>query len=94
VLDLNEFASNAGEGFDPARTDLDHVSVTIASREELDRWAQWLDDQRIERSPIRDHNIHVPPVRWEVVMLDFLDLDGIQLELVYVPRMELGTVRF
>lgn len=94
VLDLNEFASNEGEVFDPARTGLDHVSFTIASREELDRWAQWLDDQRIERSPIRDHNIHVPPVHWEVVMFDFLDPDGIQLEFVYVPRMELGTVTF
>jgi glyoxylase I family protein len=94
ILDLNEFAGNRGETFDPVRTGLDHVSFTIESREELDGWGRWLDEQGIERSPIRDHDIDVPPVHWQVTMFDFLDPDRIQLEFVYVPRMELGTVIF
>ena len=53
-----------------------------------------LDDHNIERSPIRDHDLDVPPVEWRIAMFDFLDPDGIQLEFSYVAHMTLGTVTF
>jgi glyoxylase I family protein len=94
IFDVNEFTSNGGEDFDPARTGLDHLGLTVASREELERWAQWLDEHDIERSPIRDHDLDVPPVKWQIAMFDFRDPDGIQLEFSYVEHMTLGTVTF
>ncbi len=92
ILDVTEFARNRGETFDPSRTGLDHLSFTVASHEDLDRWTRWLDAHDIERSPVTDHNVDVPPVRWRVTMFDLVDHDGIQLEFVFVPEMQLGTV--
>jgi glyoxylase I family protein len=94
ILDVNEFAGNVGEVFDPTRTGLDHVGFTVASRDDLDSWAQWLDEHNVERSPIRDHDVDFPRVQWRAAMFDFLDPDGIQLEFIFMSRMELGTVTF
>lgn len=94
IFDVNEFSQNDGEGFDSARTGLDHVGFTVASRDDLDRWALWLDENNVERSPIRNIDTDFPPVQIRGDMFDFLDPDGIQLEFVHASRMELGTVTF
>ena len=94
MFDINEFAANDGKAFDSARTGLDHVAFTVGSREDLDRWAHWLDGNNIDRSQIRTIDTDIPPVQIRGHMFDLLDPDGIQLEFVCVSRMELGTVTF
>jgi hypothetical protein len=76
----------------PVGRGLDHLSFTVASDEDLDRWTRWLDAHDIERSPVWDHNVDVPPVQWRVAMFDLLDPAGIQLEFVFVREMQLSTV--
>ena len=92
IFDINEFSANIGEAFDAARTGLDHVAFVVASREDLDGWAEWLDDQNVERSEIRNIDTDFPPVEIRGAMFDFLDPDGVQLEFSYASRLELGTV--
>ena len=94
MFDVNEFASNGGEVFDAARTGLDHIGLRAATRADLDAWAHWLDQNQVERSPIRNIDTDVPPVQIRGDMFDFQDPDGIQLEFVWVSRLELGTVTF
>jgi catechol 2,3-dioxygenase-like lactoylglutathione lyase family enzyme len=94
ILDVNEFDANVGEQFDCAHTGLDHVGFAVGSREDLDRWAAWLDDHGVQCSPIRSIDTDYPPVQIRGAMFDFRDPDGIQLEFVFNERMELGTVTF
>ena len=76
VLDLFEHAANAGEGFAPARTGLDHLSFAADSLDTLQAWARWLDAQGLAHSSIRETA--------GVTLFDFTDPDGIQLEFAYV----------
>jgi hypothetical protein len=43
VFDLCEHSTNAGEGFDPVRTGLDHFAFEAESLDDLRAWASWLD---------------------------------------------------
>jgi glyoxylase I family protein len=63
--------------FDERRPGLDHMSWGVASREELTRWAQWLDHLQVGHSGITD----VRGSRSYSVIV-FRDPDNIQLELI------------
>ena len=56
---------------------LDHMAWGVASRQELERWAQWLDALQVEHSGITD----VTGQRSYSVIV-FRDPDNIQLELI------------
>jgi len=43
IFDLYAHSRNPGEGFDPARTGLDHFALAATSLDELQAWATWLD---------------------------------------------------
>jgi len=63
--------------FDERRPGLDHMAWGVASRRELERWAQWLDELRVDHSGITD----VTGQRSYSVIV-FRDPDNIQLELI------------
>jgi catechol 2,3-dioxygenase-like lactoylglutathione lyase family enzyme len=44
--------SRDDDRFDPARVGLDHLGFDVASREELERWKQRLDEQGVTNSGI------------------------------------------
>jgi len=62
-------------GFDPRRRGLDHLAFTVATREDLERWAGRLTDAGIAHSGL----IEIPPG----VILNFKDPDGIALALFW-----------
>lgn len=59
--------------FDPSRTGLDHVALTVADRAALHRWSQRLDEFGAAHSPIRDAGY--------AEFVSVFDPDGIQWEL-------------
>lgn len=61
--------------FDPTHVGLDHFAFAVESRDELDRWAERLDDLGIEHSGA----IEIPPG----AILNFKDPDGIALALMW-----------
>lgn len=63
-------------GFDEHRVGLDHLSLNVASAEEVTRWADRLDERGIDRSPIVVGDL------WDVLV--FRDPDNIQLELFHM----------
>ena len=73
-IDLNEHATNSGEAFDPSRTGLDHLGFSVSSYDALVAWSAHLDNHGVAHSPIRN-------IAGVGEGLDFLDPDGIQLEL-------------
>ena len=61
--------------FSPHRVGLDHLSFSVASRDDLIQAAALFDEQGVEHGEIRD----LPP--FGITILSFNDPDGIQLEL-------------
>jgi glyoxylase I family protein len=85
-LDLNELRQGDGSRFNAARTGLDHLAFTAKSREELDNWANWLDTQRVQRTPLRDVRADPaqhPDAPLAGAMFQFSDPDGIELEFLF-----------
>jgi glyoxylase I family protein len=78
VLDLFEHSANGGEQFDPARTGLDHIGLSARSNDELRAWASWLDAHDVACSPIREVENNMG------ALFDFVDPDGIQVELLFI----------
>jgi catechol 2,3-dioxygenase-like lactoylglutathione lyase family enzyme len=76
MIGLHTNTGNDGEQFDEARTGLDHVGLHVATREDLEAWASWLDELGIQHSGIRSC---VEPFPFATVV--FRDPDNIQLEL-------------
>jgi catechol-2,3-dioxygenase len=66
----------ASKEFDEHAVGLDHLSLNVASREELDAWQQHLAARNIAHSPIAEGEL------WDVLVLR--DPDNIQLELFYM----------
>lgn len=64
-----------GAAFDPRRTGLDHLAFTVASRQELDGWAQRLRDHDVDHAGVVD----IPTG----AILNFTDPDGIALALFW-----------
>ena len=70
----------------PEATGLDHLALAAESLVELQWWASWLDAHEVARSETREvHDIGA--------MLDFVDPDGIQLELIFIDleKLQRGT---
>lgn len=74
---VGSHVANDGEPFDEARTGLDHLSLRVRTREELEEWAAHLDAVGVEHSPIADADYGS--------VLVFRDPDNIQLELFVNP---------
>jgi glyoxylase I family protein len=63
-----------GGGFDEFRIGLDHLEFLVAQRNDLDSWAERLDELGIRHSGVKE-----PPYTANA-MLTFRDPDNIQLE--------------
>ena len=83
-LDLFEHAGGQRNPFNPVNIGLDHLGFAAESMEELQAWADWLDECGVSHSGIR--KIIPGGVQAESIgaMLDFRDPDGIQLEFLFL----------
>ena len=72
---LVEHRANDGTAFDPTRLGLDHFAFTVATRQDLEHWAQRLTAAGVAHSGA----IEVPPG----AILNFKDPDGIALALFW-----------
>jgi glyoxylase I family protein len=72
---LVQHRANDGTAFDPTRLGLDHLAFTVATRHDLDQWAQRLTAAGIAHSGAID----VPPG----AILNFKDPDGVALALFW-----------
>ncbi|SEO46627.1 VOC family protein [Actinacidiphila rubida] len=73
LLGLHEPYDRSGDMFDPSRTGLDHVALTVLDQEELSAWMDRLDLLGVEHSPVRTFGAS------RFISLE--DPDGIQIEL-------------
>ena len=74
-IGLVEFASNDGSTFRPDRTGLDHAAFAVATRADVDAWADRLDAASIEHSGAIDIPVGA--------ILNFADPDGIALSIFW-----------
>jgi catechol 2,3-dioxygenase-like lactoylglutathione lyase family enzyme len=74
VLCLVGHADNPGELFSEFRTGLDHLEFLVTLREDLDEWADRLDELGVEHSGVKELEYT------RNAMLTFRDPDNIQLE--------------
>jgi glyoxylase I family protein len=74
VLCLVGHASNPGEPFNEVRTGLDHLEFLVARQDELQDWADRLDQLGIAHSGVKTLSYT------DNAMLTFRDPDNIQLE--------------
>jgi glyoxylase I family protein len=79
-LGLTQHGHGSGDRFDEARTGLDHLAFGIASRAELDRWAERLTAANVVHSEVAPSNSIAG-----AAVLVFRDPDNIQLELFFDP---------
>ena len=80
---LNSHPTNAGEGFDPVRTGLDHVGFTVPDRAAIDEWVAKLEEKGVTYSPVTEHDWG-----WS---LNFRDPDDVQLQLIaFAPALRVG----
>lgn len=75
IIGLVQHDEPATASFDEHHIGLDHLSLNVASREELDAWKARLDDLGISHSDIAEQEM------WDVLVLR--DPDNIQLEFFY-----------
>jgi glyoxylase I family protein len=80
AIGLHHHEANPGEPFRENCTGLDHISFGVASREDLDAWAAWLDSLGVPNSGAIDATNPMP-----YSTLVFRDPDNIQLELIHDP---------
>ena len=73
TLGIHEPYRRTGDRFDPQRTGLDHVALTVTSHDALEAWSARLDEHGVEHSPIRDVGY--------AEFVSFCDPDGIAWEL-------------
>jgi glyoxylase I family protein len=78
-IGLDEHEANEGERFAPHRTGLDHVSLAVPTRAELDIWHAHLTALGVECSAVRDVTEPMP-----FALLTFTDPDGVALELIHM----------
>jgi glyoxylase I family protein len=81
-IGFDEHEANQGEPFGCHRTGLDHLSLAVANRTELDAWHEWLTGRDVECSDVRDITEPVP-----FALFTFTDPDGVALELIYAPPL-------
>jgi catechol 2,3-dioxygenase-like lactoylglutathione lyase family enzyme len=73
-IGIHTHPTNERERFEERRTGLDHVSFTVANRDELQAWQSRLEELGVEHSPITDRGAYA--------VLVFRDPDNIQLEFI------------
>ncbi|HEY2221589.1 VOC family protein [Actinomycetospora sp.] len=73
VLGIHEPYERSDDRFDPQRTGLDHLAVTVTDRAALEAWVTHLDAQGVEHSPVRDAGY--------AEFVSFADPDGIAWEI-------------
>ena len=76
VLGIHEPYERSNDRFDPQRTGLDHLAVTVADRPALEEWIAHLERHGVEHSPVRDAGY--------AEFVSFEDPDGIAWE-VWLP---------
>ena len=74
ILGLVGHGTNSGDTFDETNTGLDHLEFLVDHRDDLDEWAERLDELGIAHSGVK--HLDYTPNR----MLVFRDPDNIQLE--------------
>ncbi|WP_075301845.1 MULTISPECIES: VOC family protein [unclassified Pseudonocardia] len=79
AVGLHHHEANPGETYHESHTGLDHIAFGVASREDLEAWAAWLDECGVVHSGVVDA---IEPVPYSVIV--FRDPDGIQLELFHM----------
>jgi glyoxylase I family protein len=87
VLCLVGHATNPGEEFSEFRTGLDHLEFLVAHRDELQEWADRLDELGVAHSGVKE-----PPYT-QNAMLTFRDPDNIQLEFFWRAPSDPGRVK-
>lgn len=75
-LGVDHHPRNAGDGFDPTRTGLDHLSFRVDSVNALDSWVTHLQSQGVPNSGV------YPMPGFPLSLVTFRDPDGVQLELI------------
>jgi glyoxylase I family protein len=76
IVGLVRHDDPASKEFDEHAVGLDHLSLNVASSEELIAWQQRLADRSVPHTPIVESDL------WDVLV--FRDPDNIQLELFYL----------
>lgn len=77
-IGLDHHPAHEGERFEEYRTGLDHVSIHVSERADLDLWAAHLDTLMVTRGEITEVTEPFP-----YATLVFRDPDNIQLELIW-----------
>ena len=77
-IGLDHHTAHQGERFEEHRTGLDHVSIHVNQRVDLDLWAAHFDELHVTRGEITEVTEPFP-----FATLVFRDPDNIQLELIW-----------
>jgi glyoxylase I family protein len=77
---LHHNSANTGEPADEKTTGLDHLSLAVAERSDLDAWADWLGRRGVAHSGVHEVADPIP-----YATLVFRDPDNIQLEFIHLP---------
>lgn len=78
LIGLDHHADADGHVFEERRTGLDHLSLQVETREDLDLWAAHLDALGVKRAAV-----HVATEPFPFALIVFRDPDEIQLELMW-----------
>ncbi len=79
AIGIHHNVANSGTPADETVTGLDHIALAVATREDLDAWAAWLDGMGVEHSGVTDTT---DPMPYSVLV--FRDPDNIQLEMFFL----------
>ena len=77
LVGLVHFAHGANDGFNPFRTGLDHLCFAVATREEVEAWAQRLTEQGVANGGVEEMKTSA--------IVHFKDPDGIALAIAEPP---------
>jgi catechol 2,3-dioxygenase-like lactoylglutathione lyase family enzyme len=75
-LGIDHHPANTGEGFDPTRTGLDHLSFQVESVDALHPWVTHLESQGVPNSGV------YPMPGFPLSLVTFCDPDSVQLEFI------------
>jgi glyoxylase I family protein len=79
IIVLEHHTKNDGQSFDETRTGLDHISIAVPSRTDLESWTEWLDSVAVPHSGMTDID---GALKYSALV--FRDPDNIQLELFFM----------
>jgi glyoxylase I family protein len=83
TIGLIRHPSSGDDDFSEFRVGLDHLSLSVTSRDELEAWVEHLDECGVPHSGITDRVYDgLGDLQWSTSVLVFRDPDNIQLELM------------